>query len=320
MLFFNYRRTALLIIAALLSSFVSFGQAIAPTKMDEAILSISDRTYVSFGQGLGNYRTPYGIKLLNPLVFEGQASPDFILKLSKKRNAGLAFFPKIVIRMFHEGSVPVRTPSYMPSILLYHQIDWPVLKKPFRFFIAPENQLTFITYRLIHHSNGQNGDYLIQGTDSINYINGNFSSNAAEIAFSWSAIDSSSAGKAFMNGRIAYERQLDFEREGQMKNSYYYNKLTAESHIIYSEKIKIYATYSFMWGTKQFGTRNSLDVFLVMKPYSRLANFSVFIRGYVGPDYYNLYYENMLRTCTIGIIADPLSIPRFRKEKKILKN
>jgi hypothetical protein len=309
-------RSFIIISIISLSCFNSYGQTTLPTKVDEAILSTSDRTYVSFGQGLGNYKTPYGVQRLCPLVFEGQVSPDFILKLSKKRNAGLVFFPKIVIRMFNQNSVPVKTPSYMPSVLLYHQINWPLLKETFRFFIAPENQLTFVTYRLIHHSNGQNGTYFIKGTDSVNYTNGNFSSNAAEIAFSWSAIDSTSVGKSFMNGRIAYERQLDFQREPLMKNTYYYNKLTAEGHIIYSEKIKAYITYSFMWGTKHFGSRNSLDIFIVMKPFHKLANFSVFVRGYAGPDYYNLYYENILRTCTVGIIADPLVIPMFRKQNK----
>lgn len=318
MTFFYSLKSFTLIFVFLIPYLYCQGQAVLPTKVDEAILSTADRTYVSFGQGLGNYKTPYGLKPLNPLVFEGQLSPSFILKLSK--NAGVAFFPKIVIRMFHENSVPVKTPSFMPNLLFYHQISWPFLKRTLRFLISPDNQLTFLTYRLIHHSNGQNGDYFLPGTDSLNYKNGNFSSNAAEIAFSWSAIDSSYIGKSFMNGRIAYEHQFGFEREPQMKNTYYLNKLTLESHIIYSEKVKTYITYAFMWGTKHFISRNSIDVFVVMKPFPKLANFSVFIRGYAGPDYYNLYYENILRTCTIGFIADPLIIPMFKKPKRQKKN
>ena len=314
MAFFYNKRISILLISFFLSYNCTYAQEIPDANLDEAVLSISDRTYVSFGQGLGNYKTPHGTKRLNPLVFEGQISPDFHLNLSKKRTIVLAFFPKIVIRMFNQSSVPVKTPSYMPGILLYQRINWPFTKKIFRFSKSTK-QLTFLTYRLIHHSNGQEGSYFLRGSDSVNYRNGNFSTNAFEVAFSWSVIDSGTVGKAFANGRIGYERQLNFEREPQLENTYYYNKLTLESHFVYSEKIKAYITYSFMWGTRKFGTRNSIDLFIIMKPFQKLANFSLFVRGYIGPDYYNIYYENNLRALTIGIIADPLRIPIFKKRK-----
>ena len=172
-----------------------------------------------------------------------------------------------------------------------------------------------MTYRLMHHSNGQNGSYFIPYTDSINFVNGNFSTNAIEVAYSWSSIDSNTIGKTFVNGRISYERQFDFEREPNLKNSYYYNKISFENHFIYSQKVKAYITYSFMWGTKQFGTRHSLDIFCAFKPFQKIANFSVFVRAYVGPDYYNLYYVNSLRAITFGVIADPLNIPIFNKRR-----
>ena len=191
---FQYNKKIIIFFISLLfSSTFIYSQEIPVTNLDEAVLSTSDRTYLSFGQGIGNYKTPYGIKRLNPLVFEGQISPDFSLSLSKKRTIGLAVFPKIVIRMFNENSVPVKTPSYMPSILLYQRIHWPFQKKIFNFFNS-EKQLAFLTYRLSHHSNGQDGDYFLPGTDSVNYRNGNFSTNAVEVAFSWSTIDS--GGKA----------------------------------------------------------------------------------------------------------------------------
>lgn len=310
---FFCKRLFLLFLCAL--SINIFSQEISIANIDEAVLSTSDRTYVSFGQGLGNTKTPYGTKRLTPLIFESQISPDFSLSLSKRRTIGVAFFPKIIIRMYNQTSVPVKTPSYMPGILLYQRINWPFRKKMFPLF-KTENQLAFLTYRLSHHSNGQEGSYFLPGTDSINYRNGNFSTNAVEIAFSWSTVDSGTVGKFFANGRIAYERQLDIEREVKMRDTYYYNKLTVESHIIYSEKIKAYITYSFMWGTRTFGTRSSIDVYIVMKPFRKLSNFSVFLRGFIGPDYYNLYYENKLSVLTLGIIADPLRIPVLRKLKR----
>lgn len=295
----------------LLAAYAGHAQVV---NVDEAIFSTSDRSYVSFGQGLGNYKTPYGVKRLNPLIFEGSISPDFLLALNKKKNVGIAFFPKIVIRMFNEYSYPVKTPSYMPSALFYHQLKWPFEKKVFRFF-SSEKQLAFMTYRVMHHSNGQDGNYYLPLGDTVNYTNGNFSTNAIEVAFSWSTIDSGRVGKAFMNGRIAYERQLDFEREEDIHDSYYYNKITLESRLIYSQRIKAYVTYGFMWGTRRFGTRHSLDIFFAVKPIPRVSDFSLFVRGYFGPDYYNLYYVNTLRAVTFGIIADPLNIPVFKKAR-----
>src|SRR4051812_11753551 len=140
-----------------------FAQLNQVSNIDEAVLSTSDRTYISFGQGLGNRKTLYGIKRLNPLIFEGQISPHFLFNVTKKRTAGIAFFPKIVVRMYNTTSYPVRTPSYMPSILFYHRIKSPFTRQVFRFFKS-EDQLAFMTYRLIHHSNGQEGSYFISGT------------------------------------------------------------------------------------------------------------------------------------------------------------
>lgn len=311
---FNFKKALALVFTILLCSIKLSAQIEQQANLQEAVLSTSDRTYVSFGQGFGKYKTPYGKGRLSPLIFEGQISPDFFMSLSKKKTVGFAFFPKIVVRMFNEKSLPVKTPSYMPSLLLYHELNWPFTRKVFRFFKS-EQQQAFMTYRLKHHSNGQQGDYYIPNTDSVNYIDGNFSSNAVEVAFSWSVTDSGKQGKAFTNGRIAYERQLDFEREEQLKNAYYYNKLSLESHIIYSEKIKVYITYAFMWGTRDFTPKNAVDLFVVVKPTQKLNDFSIFMRGYIGPDYYNLYYENGLRAFTVGIIADPLIIPVLKKKK-----
>ena len=123
---------------------------------NEVALSTSDRTYVSFGQGLGHYKTPYGMRPLKSLVFEGQISPGFYLSLSKQKTIGFAFFPKIVIRMYNEPSLPVKTPSYMPSVLFYHSIKSSILPKIIFRGSEAEKQLTFVTYRLTHHSNGQN--------------------------------------------------------------------------------------------------------------------------------------------------------------------
>lgn len=204
----------------------------------------------------------------------------------------------------------------MPSILFYHKIKNPFPKRLFSLFNS-ERQMTFMTYRLMHHSNGQSDDYYIPGTTQVNFNTGNFSTNGAEVAFSWSEIDSGKVGKAFINGRIAYERQFDWGREEKLRNSYYYNKASVEARFLYSYRVRAYLTYAFMWGTREFGVRHSFDLFLSYRPFKTRSDFSFFVRGYLGPDYYNIYYVNELRAVTFGLLADPLNIPIMKKVKSL---
>jgi len=279
---------------------------------DEAVLSTADRTYVSFSQGLGNYKTADGIRRLDPLICEMQISPGFFVRLRQQKPVGIGFFPKAIIRMYNEQSLPVKTPSYEPSLLLYHYIPSPFRSRIFK-WVKAEQQYMFLTCRLVHQSNGQSGSYYqIKQPGMINFVNGNFSTNGAELGLSWSTIDSGSVGRAFVNGRIAYERQFDLDREPAIRNTYYYNKASVESRFIYSERASAYITYAFMWGTRQFGTRHSIDLLLCVRPFYRRSDFSLFVRGYIGPDYYNLYYVYTRRAVTFGIIADPFNIPMFK--------
>jgi len=282
--------------------------------LNEGVVPAGDRTYISFSQGLGNMKTPEGVKPLNAILFEGQLAPSFFVRLGNKSNFGVALTPKVVLRMYQQPSFPVKTPSYNPSLMVYERLNFTFFHlKMFKWF-KTEKHVNFLTYKIAHLSNGQDGRYFTDSAGTvINLKDGNFATNYVEIAYSWSSIDSGKVGRAYINGRIAYERHLELGREIGLHNTYYYNKFSLENKLIYSNKFKASITYSLMTGTKQFGVRHSVDLFLSYRLFPKNSDFSLFIRGYVGPDYYNIFYVNNIRAVTVGILADPLSIPIFKK-------
>ncbi|MCW3083991.1 MAG: hypothetical protein JWP12_1357 [Bacteroidetes bacterium] len=282
--------------------------------LNEGVVPAGDRTYISFSQGLGNMRTPARIRPLNAIIFEGQLAPSFFVRLGNHSPFGVAFTPKVVLRMYQQASLPVKSPSYNPSLMIYQRLNYSFFHlKMFKWF-KTEKRVNFLTYKIAHLSNGQAGSYYTDSSNTaVNLNNGNFSTNYAEIAYSWSAIDSGKVGRAYVNGRIAYEHHFNLDREIGLKNTYYFNKVSIENKLIYSNQFKASITYSIMTGSKQFGVKHSVDLFLSYRLFPKNSDFSVFIRGYVGPDYYNIYYVNNIRAVTVGILADPLSIPIFKK-------
>lgn len=282
--------------------------------LNEGVVPANDRTYISFSQGLGNMRTPLGKQPLKAIIFEGQLAPSFFVRLGPHSPFGVAFTPKVVFRMYQEESLPVRSPSYNPQLMVYQRLRWTFLHPKLFPWMKTEKKISFLTYKIAHLSNGQDGSYFTDTARTIiNLKDGNFSTNYVEIAYSWSAIDSGKVGRAYINGRIAYERQLELDREIGLHNTYYYNKFSFENKLIYSNEFKASITYSIMTGTRVFGVRHSVDLFVSYRIFPKNSDFSVFVRGYVGPDYYNIFYVNNIRAVTFGILADPLSIPIFKK-------
>ena len=90
-----------------------------------------------------------------------------------KPDVGILFMPEI--RMLIARSKPVRTPSY--HIGIYS-----------RFYLGKTtgvvNNFPFIEATIFHHSNGQDApEFLDSAKTRINYYNGNFSTNYAELMF-----------------------------------------------------------------------------------------------------------------------------------------
>ena len=75
------------VIFKILATFFLFGFGLAKSQnltVNSSIISSSDNTYVTFGQGLGNRITKNGVQNLEPLIFEAQLAPLFTLQFNKK--------------------------------------------------------------------------------------------------------------------------------------------------------------------------------------------------------------------------------------------
>ncbi len=102
----------------------------------------------------------------------------------------LSFIPDVMFQMLNARSRPIRTPSYMPKMVI--QSDW---KNPF-FTLSP-----YIV--IAHYSNGQDGETLIEKADSsaspeqpvINTYDGTFASNYIEAGY-WISLDAKSRHRA----------------------------------------------------------------------------------------------------------------------------
>jgi hypothetical protein len=283
--------------------------------VNSSIVSFSDQTYVTFGQGLGNRVTPTGVKKLEPILFEGQMAPLFSLQFRKRVPFGFALCPKIVFRMYNEYSYPVRTPSYMPFLLIYHRVKFPFLKRYNVFKPFLKTKPTFFnTYKYGHHSNGQNGEYFVHGTKQINYENGNFATDYTEVATSFLSGDTIHNNLDLLSGRFAFEHHLGLNREDSMYNTYYYEKLSLELRFLLFKKITLCTGFSAMFGREGFRPNYASDTYISYRPLPHISDISIFANLYFGPDYYNLRYENNMSFISFGLLLEPKALAIIKKK------
>ncbi|WP_421801214.1 hypothetical protein [Flagellimonas sp.] len=117
-------------------------------------------SYITFPMDIGN---------LEPLMFEANVSPSFIIRERMDSKLMGVLTPQVIIRMYNEVSYPVKTPSYVPQIAVYYLLSEGTTSTRMTLF-----------GKLAHHSNGQNGSFY--HTDGqINLESGNFATNYFEL-------------------------------------------------------------------------------------------------------------------------------------------
>ena len=154
----------LLVIILFTLLFVSVRAQGAPndsTSFEKTFSMFREPSYISALGGFGN---------IEPLVFEADIVPYFMLSLNKNNRWGIELSPRILLRMYNEESYPVRTPSFMPSAAFFYRISSSKNK----------NQDVFTYFSWCHHSNGEDGNFYNPDSTTINLKSGSFSTNLVE--------------------------------------------------------------------------------------------------------------------------------------------
>jgi len=245
---------------------------------------------------------------------------------SKRSPVYIVLNPIVRVRIFlNQNSLPVRTPSFVPGATFYF--------KPFKYNLARYKYMSIGVY---HHSNGQDGEAL-NPDGSVNLVNGNFSTNFLKINFHYGRYKGKKntyyrIGGEFHSGLIGVGDEEELRSKfGKIRLNYHY-------------AISKYRTKRYQSGvgavdpviTKYLLTRFVIDGMIVLdnidaKFHQRFniefkfyynpfdfTNTSFFAStGYMGHDYYNIYFTEPYPFIRIGIAAG-LPLKPIEKTKRKL--
>lgn len=266
-----------------------------------------ESSYILFGGGFGN---------LEPLIFEGSIIPYFMISISEKARWGIELSPQILIRMYNQRSLPVRTPSFMPRVTIFYQ------------FLDKENgKRDLFTYiSAMHHSNGQEGDFFNADSTTINTLTGNFSTNWVEGGF---FISRPNAKLLFNTNYIKLYATYNYMEEVKLNGIYgrlrfFANvkstvKLSKAFRIIiapndnnnkyvFNQSINMGWIAGKLKDEKNFSIKRLTINYNISFTPTFLKDVNVFIQYYYGQDYYNIHFNRQLSVIRIGI-STKSSIP-----------
>lgn len=284
-----------------------FGQE---TEYNNMLHMISDRSYIQLMRGNTPSRNPNVTETKKITFMESQIAPFYFIRFGKQKKFTLSISPKLIIRMADAESLPIKTPSFMPTLTAFHRINLKVLSqsKITGWLFTPEHR-TFLIYRFAHHSNGQKDEFYVPGTRRINFSTGNFSTDYAEVGFQWNDM-SANRTKFKSNGRLSIEQHFSFGRETDLKEIYYFNRFIIENEFGIFPWLQLGTRFDVMTGSgSRFELASSYQLSLELQPFSKWSDLSIFIRYYSGPDYYNIRYFSDQQFIGCGIRANPKSSP-----------
>lgn len=256
-------------------------------------------SYILFASGIGN---------LEPLVFEGDIVPYYMLSIKSDIKWGIQLSPRVIIRMYNKYSHPVRTPSFMPTVtFFYHLID------------SKNQSRDLFTYcSWYHHSNGQDGDFYKPDSISINTTTGSFYTNWLEGGVFLSRPDHNLPSTLnYIKLSVAYNYMLNSELIGIYGQLRFFSDF--QSTINLSKALKIFRgsdnnhnvilnqSVHLGWIADNLSDSKAIDkkrfIFrytLSFKP-SFFKDVNLFCQYYYGQDYYNINFSKTLNVIRFGI-------------------
>lgn len=258
-------------------------------------------SYITFSQGIGN---------VEPLIFEALVVPYFLLRTSRDAKWGATISPAILIRMYAEESFPVRTPSYMPEISFYHQLNK-----------TGDEKVKYIFLNLTHHSNGQDGDFFYED-GSLNTVSGDFSTNYLELGLflNQKVVPFSNTNEYF---KTSLEYHIDIDRVDELEGRYsfirWHNSFrifrflvssNASKKLVFDKNPSVQTRLETTWlfgniddaSFFDFKERFNFSLTMAYRP-KFLSDVSLFANFYSGEDYYNIHFYRRITVFRVGLQA-----------------
>src|SRR5690606_5663632 len=261
-----------------------------------ALINQSD-SYITLPTDIGN---------IEPLLFEANINPSFVIRKRKDSKLMAVLTPQIILRMYNEESFPIRTPSYIPQISAFYLLN----KKNIL-------EYTVLFGRLAHHSNGQDGDFY-RDDGSINLESGNFSTNFIELGLIQTGY--SKKLKALKSFNSSFEIHPNYWMQEELQGLYsglrWHNAFTSLIFPINRAanqdraKFSLKAEIVFM-----LDNYNDLKMFDLDRINAKLTfyyhpkffeDIGFFIQFYHGMDYYNIYFQHQVSVIRLGIMTEIL--------------
>ncbi len=264
----------------------------------QGIRANQEESYITFGGGLGN---------IDDLIFEALISPYFLVRTSDDSRYGATIAPALILRMYAEESFPVRTPSYMPHVTFYRQLN-----------DNGDRDMQYVFLTLAHHSNGQDDDFFLED-GSFNTKSGDFATNYVELGAS---INKQLA--PFSNTTEYFETSLEyhFHYKEELENRYSFIRWNSSIRVFRSLNLesirtleleknpKLQSTLETSWLFGDIGDADFFDFkerfnisFTLAYQPDALADVSIFLNAYSGKDYYNMNFNERISVVRVGLQA-----------------
>jgi len=267
-------------------------------ELDKVALVNQRESYITFPMDIGN---------LEPLMFEANVSPSFIIRKRMDSKLMGVLTPQIIIRMYNAVSYPVKTPSYIPQIAAYYLMSKGTTGTRMALF-----------GKLAHHSNGQNGAfYNTDGT--VNLESGNFATNYFELGLVHTSFDKAVNATKFLKTSLEIHpkswmlEELQGHYSGlRWHNAFYAYKLPVKMGHRGSIKADFSLKLEATWFMDQV---NDWDLLAIKRLHTRLTvyyhpkfleDIGFFMEYYHGTDYYNMYFQHRLDVIRFGIMTEVL--------------
>jgi len=287
--------------------FIILSLSIFGQDQDSIAPNINLTTIAQVSQGESYFTFPTDVGNIEPLVFEANLNASFYIRTSKDARLIGVLTSQIIIRMYQEYSLPVRTPSYMPQLTAYYRLSPK----------ASVNSLSLMS-RIAHHSNGQDGQFYLDNGE-INTKSGNFSTNYIELGLIKTNFNKRFNATQFFSTSIEWhpEKLTDEDLIGKY-SLYRWNTIfsifklpTEKTNRKRRASISLKGKTTWMFGEiyeQDFFSLDRLNLSFTFFYHPKfLQDIGLFAQVYRGMDYYNIYFNHQITVLRFGIMTEKLN-------------